>query len=155
RVHPRDLFGDAGELVARGALGSQAGHANLEDAPRLEHLVAGESVQRRQEAQWLAAERGRAATDERARAMTRLHHAHGRQRAQPRPHAGAAHPDLLRELPLRWKASSGAEVAPLDELADVTHHQLCRQTFERFLGWERLTCGHTKSTPLREVATRR
>src|SRR5690606_20225302 len=75
--------------------------------------------------------------------VARLDHAHRRQRTQPRPHARATDADLLGELPLGRQPATRPEVPTLDELAHVAHHQLGRQTLERFFGWRRLTRGHT------------
>ena len=44
RVHAGDLLGDAGEMLAGGALGGEAGDADFEHAPRFEHFVARKSV---------------------------------------------------------------------------------------------------------------
>ena len=134
RVHAGDLLGDRRQLIAGGTLGSQSGDADLEDAARFEHLVAREPVQRREEAERLAAEGRWAAADERARAVARLHDTHGRQRTQAGADAGPTHADAQREFALGWQPGSGAEVTALDQLTDVTDDELCGDTLERFLG---------------------
>ena len=53
------FFGERRDLFGGGALGGEPGRADLEDAPRLVHLVAGEPVQRGEEAQRVGVERGR------------------------------------------------------------------------------------------------
>ena len=118
--------------VARSA--ASAGDADLEDAARLEHLVAREAVQRGEEAERLAAEHRRSATDERAGAVARLDDAHGRQRAQARPDAGTADPDPQGQFALGRQAIARAQFAALDELADVTDDKLGGNPLERFLG---------------------
>src|SRR6187401_3317101 len=96
--HSCDFFRDCGDLIVGGAFRGEARDANLERAPRLEHLVARESVEGRQEAERLAAEGWRAIGDERAGAMARLQDADGRQGTQAGAHARPADAELYREL---------------------------------------------------------
>jgi len=131
REHPRHFLGHRGDLIAAGALGRQACHADLERPPRLEHLLRGETVQRRQQAQRPAVELRRSVRDVGARAMTRLHHAHGRQRPEAGAHTRTADADALCELTLRGKSIAGSQFGPLDPAADVIHHQLRRRPIRR------------------------
>ncbi len=98
--HPGDLIGHRRDVIAAGTFGRQAGGADLEDAAHLVHLVAREAVERRQEAQRLAAQARWAIGDEGARTAARSNHAQRGQRAQPGAHRRPAHAEVRGQLAL-------------------------------------------------------
>ncbi len=77
--------------------------------------------------------------------VPRLDHAHGRQRAQPRPHAGTTDAHTEGQLTLSRQTVSGAQFAPFDEVTDVTDDELGGNPLERFLGGLLILYGHTSS----------
>ena len=96
REHARHLLGDRGDLFTRRSRRTQGRDADLDHPPRLEHLVAREAVQRREEAERLGFECWRTIGDERPGAVTGLDDAHRRQRAQADAHGRAADAGLQR-----------------------------------------------------------
>ena len=135
REQARDLVGERGHLIGHRALGRQAGGADLEDAPRLVHLLAGEAVQRGQEAERLGAERRRTIRNVGARAMPRTHDAHRRQRAQAGAHGRTAHADVDRQIALGRQAVAPPQLAALDQRAHVGH-DLSRAVGQALFGHE-------------------
>ena len=121
REQARDFFGQRRDLLRRRPLGREAGGADFEDAAGLVHLVAGEAVQRREEAQGVGIERRRTIRDVGARAVPRPDDAHRRQRAQPGADRRPADADLEREIALGGQPIAGLQRAALDQLADVRH----------------------------------
>ena len=128
---PGDFFGDGGDLLVAGALGGKARDADFERAARFEHLVAREPVERREEAERLAAERRRPVGDERAGAVTRLQDANRRQRSQAGPHARTADPELHGQLTFRRQPIAGPQLAALDQAPHVLDDDFRRDAF----GW--------------------
>ena len=105
--------------------------ADLQHPPRLEHLLAGEAVERRHEAERPGREGRRPVGDERAGAVAGLHHAHRRQRLQPGPHRRTADADLHRQLALGRQAIARAQLALLDERPHVGDDVLGRDAIGR------------------------
>ena len=131
REHSRDLFGHRGQMVTGDPLGGETRRADLEHAPRLEHLVAGEAVKGGQEAQGLGAEPGRTPGHEGPGAVARLHHAHAGECLEAGPDGRTAHPDIVGELALRGELAPGLEPSLLDEHGHVAHDVLDREPLAR------------------------
>ena len=121
REEARHFLGERGDLLGGGALGGEPGRADFEDAARLVHLFAGETVERGEKAQRIGVERGRALGNVGARAVPRSHDAHGRERPQAGANRWPADANLGGEIAFGWEAIAGLERAALDELADVGH----------------------------------
>ena len=117
--HPRDLLRHGGQVVAGGALGGEARRRHLQHAPRVEHVVAREPVQRGHQAEGTGGELRRARGDEAARAVAGLDDAHRGQGAQAGADRRPAHLDLARELALGRQPVPGLELPGLDQLLDV------------------------------------
>ena len=122
REQPRDLVRHRGPLLAGRARGRQGGRADLEQPPRLVHLVEREAVQRRQELERRPPEPGRAPYDERPGASARGDDAHRLQGSQAGAQRGAADAQLERKLSLGRQAVPGAEPAGLDLAPHVLDH---------------------------------
>jgi hypothetical protein len=120
--HARHLLGHDRQLLGRRAHRRQAAAADLQHQPRLEHLVAGEAVQRGQEAQRAVLESRRPVGHERAGALARDHHAHGAELLQAGAQRRPADADLDRQVPLRRQAVALAQLAALDQAAHVLDH---------------------------------
>ena len=121
REHSPHLDADGLDLRRRGPLGGQARGADLEDAPRLVHLLAREPVQRGEKAQRLAAERRRPVGNIRAGPAPRLDDADGRQGFEPGTHGRPAHADVHGQLALGRQPIAGTQRAALDPRANVAH----------------------------------
>ena len=121
REHPPHLHPDGLDLCRRGPLGGEARGADLEDAPRLVHLLARKPVQRGEKAQRFAAERRRTVRNIRARPAPRLDDANRRQGLEPGTDGRAAHADVHRQLTLGRQAIAGAQGTALDARANVAH----------------------------------
>lgn len=119
--HARHLVGDQSDLLGRGPLSRQARRPDLEDAPRLEHLVAREAVERRQKAERPVPQLRRPVGDVGARALPGLDDAHRLEGPEPGPERGPADLDLQGEVPLGREPVPGMEAPVLDEAADVLH----------------------------------
>ena len=119
---PGDLLGQRREVLRGGALGREARRFHLEDAARLVHLVAGEAVERGEEAQRLRAERRRAVGNVGAGPVPRLDDAHRGQRMETGADRRPAHADLEREVAFGRQAIAGAQAAAIDQVADESDH---------------------------------
>jgi hypothetical protein len=147
REQARDLLRQRRQLIGRRPLGRQARGADLENPARFVHLLAGEAVQRGEEAQRLAAERRRPVGDVRPRSVARLNDAHRGERAKPGPHRRPAHADTGGKIALGRQAVARPERAALDQRADVRHDLLGAA----FAG--RVACGHeSPCVPSRPVS---
>ena len=124
REHAGDFIGDGGQVGVGRAIGGEAGDADFERAPRLEHLAPREPVERREKTERLAVEHGRPVGDERAGAVTDDDDAFGGERLQPGADAGAADADGADELALGRQPLAAAEVPAHDEAAHVLGHEL-------------------------------
>ena len=119
REQARDFVGKRGEMLRRRTLGGEARGADLENAARLEDIVAGELVERGEKTQSFDAERWRSVGDVSARAAPRADDAEGGERPQTRAHRRPADADVVGEVALRRQASAGLQAAVIDEVADV------------------------------------
>src|SRR5213079_3398860 len=106
--------GNGGDLFAGGACRTQGGDADLDHPTGLEHLIAGEAVQGREEMERLGFERRWAVGDERAGPVTRLDDAHRRQCSQAYAHRRAADAGLQGEGALGWQAIAGPQFTALE-----------------------------------------
>ena len=134
REHAGDLFRDGGDVLVVRPLGGKTRDADLERAPRLEHLVAREAVKRGEETQRLAAERRRAVGDEGAGAMPGLEDANRGERTQTGANAWPADTQLDGQLALGGQTIAGAQFAPLDQAAHMLHHDFCGDAVGGFHG---------------------
>ena len=110
--------------VARSA--ARRDGADLQHAPRLEHLFLGEAVQRRHEAERPGAEHRRPVGDERAGAVARLDHAHRRERLQPGPHRRRLTPICTASSRSGGQPIARTQLAALDQRAHVRDDVLGR-----------------------------
>ena len=136
-VHRRkqvgDLLGHRGDSFRRRALRRHPGRADLEQLPRLVHLVPREAVERREESERGASELRRARRNIGAGAVPGDDDAHGRQRAKPRANRRPAHADLHRQITFGRQPASWLQFSADDERADVGDH-LIGGAFARFGG---------------------
>ena len=122
----RPATSSASDAICSGVahLGGEAGGADFENPPRLVHLLVREVVERRQQAERLAAERRRAVGNVGAGAVPRLHAAHRGERVQTHAHRRTADADLRGEIALGRQPIARPQRLALDQAADVRHDLL-------------------------------